>query len=215
MFKFLAGNDSRMRPMPLATIHRIPPMVGALRVFYLCGLLLLTGCAVITPEPPDIDAEFTVQGKLLLALGGDKTAMTFSWRQNQDGYVIDVWGALGQGRTQLRGNAQTMQIVRGQDVIVAGRPEQVMQQQLGWSMPVDAMRYWLIGQPQPNTRFVDYTINEQRNSVGFRQNSWDVRATLANGEKASPQDAQPKQVEISRDDVLVRIRVSKYNSDMR
>ena len=43
-----------------------------------------------------------------------------------------------------------MQVLRGREVIAAGEPRQVMQQQLGWDLPVAAIPNWLIGQPQPN-----------------------------------------------------------------
>ena len=181
----------------------------------LCGLWLLSGCATIAPGSAVTDVEFIVQGKLLLTLADEKTALRFSWQQNQDDYVIDVWGAFGQGRTQLRGTGKKMQVMRGQKVIVAGPPELVMQQQLGWSMPVEAMRYWILGQPQPNIRFADYAIDEAQSSVRFRQSSWAVSAVLVNGANTARQDPQPKQVELIRDDVAVRVKVSKYSRNTR
>ncbi|MED6341143.1 MAG: outer membrane lipoprotein LolB [Pseudomonadota bacterium] len=201
--------------MPLATIRLTPPKIDPLRWASLCGLWLLSGCATIAPGFAVTDVEFIVQGKLLLTLADEKTALQFSWQQNQDDYVIDVWGAFGQGRTQLRGTGKKMQVLRGQKVIVAGPPELVMQQQLGWSMPVEAMRYWILGQPQPNIRFADYAIDEAQSSVRFRQSSWAVSVVLVNGANTARQDPQPEQVELIRDDVAVRVKVSKYSRNTR
>ena len=201
--------------MPLATIRLTPPKIDPLRWASLFGLWLLSGCATIAPGSVVTDVEFIVQGKLLLTLADEKTALQFSWQQNQDDYVIDVWGAFGQGRTQLRGTGKKMQVMRGQKVIVAGPPELVMQQQLGWSMPVEAMRYWILGQPQPNIRFADYAIDEAQSSVRFRQSSWAVSVVLVNGANTARQDPQPKQVELIRDDVAVRVKVSKYSRNTR
>lgn len=215
MFKITVDNNSRMSLMPLATIRLTPPKIDPLRWASLCGLWLLSGCATIAPGSVVTDVEFIVQGKLLLTLADEKTALQFSWQQNQDDYVIDVWGAFGQGRTQLRGTGKKMQVMRGQKVIVAGPPELVMQQQLGWSMPVEAMRYWILGQPQPNIRFADYAIDEAQSSVRFRQSSWAVSVVLVNGANTARQDPQPKQVELIRDDVAVRVKVSKYSRNTR
>ena len=215
MFKISAANYSRMSLMPLATIRLTPPKIDPLRWASLCGLWLLSGCATIAPGSVVTDVEFIVQGKLLLTLADEKTALQFSWQQNQDDYVIDVWGAFGQGRTQLRGTGKKMQVMRGQKVIVAGPPELVMQQQLGWSMPVEAMRYWILGQPQPNIRFADYAIDEAQSSVRFRQSFWAVTAVLVNGANTASQNPQPKQVELIRDDVAVRVKVSKYSRNTR
>ena len=215
MFKISVDNDSRMSLMPLATIRLTPPKIDPLRWASLCGLWLLSGCATIAPGSAVTDFEFIVQGKLLLTLADEKTALQFSWQQNQDDYVIDVWGAFGQGRTQLRGTGKKMQVTRGQKVIVAGPPELVMQQQLGWSMPVEAMRYWILGQPQPNICFADYAIDEAQSNVRFRQSSWAVSVVLVNGANTARQDPQPKQVELIRDDVAVRVKVSKYSRNTR
>ena len=90
MFKISGDNNSRMSLMPLATIRLTPPKKDPLRWASLCGLWLLSGCATIAPGSAVTDVEFIVQGKLLLTLAQEKTALQFSWQQNQDDYVIDV-----------------------------------------------------------------------------------------------------------------------------
>ena len=46
--------------------------------------------------------------------------------------MIDVWGAfVGYLKRNCAALGKKMQVMRGQKVIVAGPPEQVMQQQLG------------------------------------------------------------------------------------
>ena len=77
------------------------------------------------------------------------------------------------------------------------------------------MRYWILGQPQPNIRFADYAIDEAQSSVRFRQSSWAVSVVLVNGANTARQDPQPKQVELIRDDVAVRVKVSKYSRNTR
>jgi outer membrane lipoprotein LolB len=116
---------------------------------------------------------------------------------------------------QLRGNAEVLQVVRGKDVIAAGNPERVMQSQLGWSIPISAIRYWLLGQPSPNKGFVNYSAANQGRSVRFKQNSWEVRVELDRRENSSSQEVVPTEVELVREGSAVRIRVSKYTRNMR
>jgi outer membrane lipoprotein LolB len=215
MFEFSARNNSRMLLVPLATIHLIRPVAVAFRLCTLWLALHLVGCAALAPQQSAPDADFAVQGKLILSQGGDKAAMRFAWQQTQQDYVIDVWGALGQGRVQLRGKAEVLQVVRGKDVIAAGNPERIMQSQLGWSIPLGAIRYWLLGQPAPNTSFANYSAANQGRSVGFEQNSWEVRVELERSETASSQGTVPIELELVREDSAVRIRVSKYTRNMR
>ena len=76
-----------MSLMPLATIRLTPPKIDPLRWASLCGLWLLSGCATIAPGSAVTDVEFIVQGKLLLTLADEKTALQFSWQQNQIGHL--------------------------------------------------------------------------------------------------------------------------------
>ena len=89
-----------------------------------------------------------MQGKLLVFREQGKTAALLR-RQTKDAYQIDVWGSLGQGRIQLRGDAADMRVLRGREVIAAGEPRQVMRSQLGWDLPVVAIPNWLFGRPLP------------------------------------------------------------------
>ena len=158
-----------MRLAPLATINPIKILVYLGVWFFLLVLLQLSGCASMVSEQQAVESGFRVQGKLIVSSAQDKSAVNFSWQQTQGDYVIEVWGALGQGRVQLRGNPQRMRVVRGDDVIFAGKLEQVMQRQLGWSIPITAIPYWLLGQPQPKLRYADYSLEAQGHVVSFIQ----------------------------------------------
>ena len=75
------------------------------------------------------------------------------------------------------------------------------------------MRYWILGQPQPNIRFADYAIDDAQRGT-FSPEFWAVSAELVNGANTARQDPQPKQVELIRDDA-VRVKVSKYSRNTR
>ena len=215
MIKFLAGNNSRMRTMPLAAIQSVHLRVA---VFWLgWGLMLLQfgGCTTNVLKPVDARADFIVQGKLILARGGDKTAMRFAWQQIETDYVIDVWGALGQGRVQLRGNSELMQVTQGSTLILAGAPEPVMQKQLGWSVPVSAMRHWLLGRPMPEAPVADYAVAPDGLSVRFRQRAWDIKVDLDSAVDNSPEVVLPRQLTLNRDGTALTIRVAKYTPNVR
>ena len=215
MIKFSAGNNSRMRTMPLAAFRPVHLRVA---VFWLgWGLMLLQsgGCMTNVLEPVDAKADFVVQGKLMLARGGDKSAMRFAWRQIETDYVIDVWGALGQGRVQLRGNAEVMQVTQGSTLILAGEPEPVMQKQLGWSVPVSAIRHWLLGRPMPEAQVADYAVTADGLSVRFRQRAWDIKVDLDRAADNSPDVVLPRRLTLNRDDTTLVIRVAKYTRNVR
>lgn len=125
-------------------------------------LLLLSGCSGITGSDADAATTqselpgFVSQGKISLRPLGESKVKGFSanyrWEQTGDSYDLELWGALGQGRTRITGSARSIQIVDGTGRVVKSRkPERLLQRHLGWSLPLSVLPYWLRGQPAPDS----------------------------------------------------------------
>jgi len=149
MSDFSAGDYSRTRLLPLTAIVVAKCVALLMKRGLLIFSVVFSGCASVPVSTEGQQVDFTVQGKLLVFREQGKTALRFSWRQTKDAYQIDVWGSLGQGRIQLRGDATDMRVLRGREVIAVGEPRQVMRSQLGWDLPVAAIPNWLFGRPLP------------------------------------------------------------------
>ena len=201
-----------MQLMPSAAfaLSRWPKFVICVVLWAL--IIALVGCASVPSSSDDSKVDFAVQGKLMVFRERQKTALRFAWRQTQGTYQIDVWGSLGQGRVQLRGDAQKMKLLRGDDVIAAGDPQQVMETQLGWSLPVAAIPYWLFGQPLPQQPHTEGTAPAQKGQIQFAQLGWTVRTQLKVGNAANPASRAliPERLNLVRGDIQVRLLVSKF-----
>jgi outer membrane lipoprotein LolB len=137
------------------------------------SLTLLGACAT-APVPPDARLVFTANGKFGISSAAEGYSARFSWRHYADGYDIEVWGPLGQGRTRLRGDDGYMQVLRGQENLAEGTPEQVMFSHLGWSVPVGVLPHWIQGYPAPQMPYADAELDEQGRYTGFMQSGWQV-----------------------------------------
>ena len=73
--------------------------------------------------------------------GGPKTCKTDGF------YDVWLWGALGVGRTHLQGTQEALKITAPQQPIITVPAAQIMQDRLGWALPLDAMGAWLAGAP--------------------------------------------------------------------
>ncbi len=134
--------------------------------FRFCALLLtllagaLSGCAS-QPQAPELFEGgetfadgFVAQGKISLRPLGESKVKGFSasyrWQQIGERYDLELWGALGQGRTRITGTANSIEIVDGTGKRVRSRnPERLLKRHLGWSLPLSVLPYWLQGQPAP------------------------------------------------------------------
>ncbi len=75
---------------------------------------------------------------------------TLDWRQTEDRYAIRIIGPFGQGTVELTGSGDfvVLRDSEGQSV-VSDDPESLLFGQLGVKVPVEALRYWVLGLPAP------------------------------------------------------------------
>lgn len=139
-------------------------------------LLLMAGCSN-TPQAPEPmprtegNAAITawrLSGKLGLRSEGQAHSAYLNWQQCGDNYRIRVSGPLGQGAASLTGNSHRATLRSRDGEISANNAEQLLEQQLGWSIPVAELLYWLRGIPAPKQ---DYQlIDEQLLQAGWQLN---------------------------------------------
>jgi outer membrane lipoprotein LolB len=73
-----------------------------------------------------------------------------NWRQCGDNYSVRISGPLGQTVARIDGRDEQLTLqFEGRDPVVTREPELLMQRQLGWSLPIRALRYWVRAQAAP------------------------------------------------------------------
>ncbi|MEM9623426.1 MAG: outer membrane lipoprotein LolB [Pseudomonadota bacterium] len=148
-----------------------------------------------------------MSGKLAVRSGSQGQSMRFDWRQYADGYVIAVWGPLGQGRTLLTGNQAHMTVTRGAQVLAAGPQARVMQQQLGWSLPVMVLGSWIRGQPHPGLAVMDLLTSDAGDVEALQQAGWFVRFSQFVDHSTA---RAPGRIVATRDDRKITVLVRSF-----
>ena len=152
-------------------------------------LLLLVACSPTPPRPlPDIAPEqswqlrqqmlrqlthWQLSGRLAVQNDHEAWHMSLKWQQRQDRYSLNIIAPLGQGSMRLHGDAtQVMLLTEDGKVINSSTPELLLYRQLGWKIPVSALRYWILGLPAPG----DYlpTIDEYGRLSHLQQDDWEI-----------------------------------------
>ena len=114
---------------------------------------------------------FTLQGRLaetgLVSFGGD-----LSWIQTGNTFQARFYGPLGVGAVAISGSPGNMQIQNKNGTYQTQQPEALMQQQFGWSLPVDGLRYWVLGLPAPGDAALK--LDDSGHILSMTQNGWDL-----------------------------------------
>ena len=138
-------------------------------------LLLLAACSS-TPQAPEpipntkgnaTIAAWQLSGKIGLRSEGQAHSAYLNWQQCGDDYRIRVSGPLGQGAASLSGNSHQATLRSRNGESSADNPEQLLEQQLGWSIPVAQLLYWIRGIPAPKQ---SYQFTDQQ----LRQAGWQI-----------------------------------------
>lgn len=149
-----------VKPLILKPFSRvaacIPRALASAALLVLVGGCVSRGSGVAdVPAGENAPDSFIAQGKLSLRpLGTSKIkgfTASYRWEQVGESYDLELWGALGQGRTHIKGTAERIEIVDGTGRTVKSRnPERLLKRHLGWSLPLSVLPYWLQGKPAPS-----------------------------------------------------------------
>ncbi len=94
-----------------------------------------------------------ISGKLGIRSPQESGSAVLFWLQRQDYFDIRLSGPLGQGSTRLTGRQGAASLeIANRGTFQAHSAEALMQQQLGWSLPVENLLWWVRGLPAPHSK---------------------------------------------------------------
>ena len=187
----------------LSAVHN--PLI--LKVILL--LICLAGCAS-KPVPGVLPLKFEISGKFGIRDGDEGYSARFNWQQSHDGYAIEVWGPLGQGRTRLEGDESMMQVLRGREVVARGEPEVVMVANLGWSVPIHVLPAWIAGEPASDIHFAEVAYDAEGRYTEFVQAGWQVSLSRYQQQAANGAIWRPARVEAEKGARKVTVIVRNF-----
>ena len=154
-------------------------------------LALLTGCAGLSNREAiegqgnpqlwkahkaqigALDA-WQINGKVGIRAPKDSGSGTLFWLQRQDYYDIRLSGPLGRGAARLTGRPGAILLeVANQGRYEAESPEALLEEQLGWRLPVSHLQWWVRGLPAPDSKS-RVTLDSNSQLARLQQDGWDV-----------------------------------------
>ena len=138
-------------------------------------LLFSLGCAT-SPSSSLAAADFHVRGKIAVRDGSQGFSASFDWRQAGERFEIALRGPLGQGHARLVGDGRRVRATWRDGTVHEGEDAQaLLENALGWSVPVAALRHWVRGRYDSRAPATQRRHDENGNLTAFRQHGWTVR----------------------------------------
>lgn len=167
----------------------------------LCLGLLLGCSAMPTVEP----LSYIVSGKAVIRTAAADQNMRFRWQQQSGYFDIWLWGTLGAGRTHLQGTQKALTISLPKQPVKQGPAKQIMQEQLGWSLPLAALGAWLRGRVAPQLAVDAEDIDAQGRLLAAEQAGWSVTFSQ---HQPDGKGWRPRQISVSGRDLTLQLTLT-------
>ncbi|MBL8258518.1 MAG: outer membrane lipoprotein LolB [Candidatus Competibacteraceae bacterium] len=197
-----------------------PARRAAGRIAPLALMAWLAGCAVLPAPTADSQNAWTARQQELMRLtrwqaagrigvvnGQDGWHANFQWAQREQDYRIDLIGPLGQGRVLIEGDDRqvSIQTQDGQSQ-TASDPDSLLEQAIGVRLPVEGLRYWIRGVPEPGPVAASQTDRNGR-LLRLEQQGWIIE--YPDYAPASP-TLLPARIVARRQDLSVKLVIDRW-----
>ncbi len=183
--------------------------------------VLLAGCAVRAPQPPDAgriaavgdwDAPpapdaWAFTGRTSLKLADEGATAAVSWVQDAATYRIDLRGALGAGSLRIVGDEAGVQLTTADgERYRAGSPRELVRAITGYDLPVGFLRHWVTASPVP---WLDgrVTLDEAGWPRQLQQDGWEV---TFNGYRTVGGYRLPGRIGVTHRDMAIRLVIGEW-----
>ncbi|UOA09337.1 lipoprotein insertase outer membrane protein LolB [Methylobacter sp. S3L5C] len=144
---------------------------------------------------------WSFEGRLALTGKNDNWQANINWSHRPDDEEIKLSGPLGQGATVIKFTGDLVTIDRGDGKAQSStRPEAFINQQLGMFVPVNSLRYWVIGLPEPSSAFV-------QTATGFRQAGWLIEYKQM---QAVDNQSMPCKITVTNEQVKLKLVIDQW-----
>jgi len=210
------------------------PMTSLTRTLILLSLLALGGCASL-PEAPDSDILPGTEGSLdrdaqrldlwvsrqdavqklntwrcegraaIIAQNGGGQ-ISFDWLHNPKDQVLSIKTPLGQNALQLTVNPGGATLIDHDGQVITGENgEAMLNEAIGWSVPLESLRAWLLGLPASLDD--SYTLDPQGRLLSIDSQGWTIeykRYSEINGVSL------PSKFELRRSEMSLRLVIDRW-----
>lgn len=180
-------------------------------------LLILSGCETLPQKPSDLTLQqqqllqvkkWKAEGKLSLTFQSERHSASFNWSQLEENFSIHLFGPFGQGATWLRHDGGMFTLENAQTGMrYAPTAEELMQEVLGWQVPVSNLQFWLRGLPAPTPRATNTTFDASGLLTQLQQQRWIVTYS---GHQEFTGWWLPTRISAKRDDIEIKIVVKSW-----
>ncbi len=149
-----------------------------------------------------------LQGRLGVQLENDGFSAALTWLQDDGRFDIRLFDPVGRRVAWLRGTDKAVDLQTAQGQSFSGdNPEKLLQQYLGWSIPVKSLAWWVKGLPDPTTVAWRQEYDDLGRLVSLEQGGWTMRIASYQNDDVL---AMPKLTRMQQGNVKLKLLIKSW-----
>ena len=176
-------------------------------------LAMLSGCALLPPAPTPVarpaqpeSAPFAMNGRISINHQGERHSAGLHWTHRVQSDEILLLTPLGQTAARVYRDDRNATLDDGDKHYQDVDAESLMQQVLGWHLPLVGLHQWVLCLPAADTPAQIERDSDGRITV-LRQDGWEVR--YLRYADTGP-DSLPTRMQLSHEDMQVQLLIDEW-----
>lgn len=134
-----------------------------------------------------------------------------NWQRDSRGMILLIEAPFGQGVFRIESSATTPPIY--QLFLPDGRilqnqsAEALLEQAIGWSIPISGLEFWVRGLPQPGSRYMHRSSTQAR-LKSIKQDGWTINYLDYFDQQEST--SLPRRLQLLRDDITLKLVIERW-----
>lgn len=175
--------------------------------------VLLGGCTSLPPAPllaarpaqPEL-APFALNGRISVKYNGSSHSAGLRWTHRAQTDEVLLLAPLGQTAARIYSDARHTTLDDGDKHYENESAEALMQEVLGWYLPLRGLHHWLLGLPRKASPAQTERDGNGRIDV-LHQDGWEVRYLRYDGNRP---DSLPRRLQLRREGLQVQLLIDEW-----
>lgn len=182
------------------------------RILAALALLILAGCVTAPPVIPAVRpahaerAAYTINGRIAVKYDSTRSSANLHWAHSADADDVMLLAPLGMTVAHLRRDVGGTVLEASGKRYTAQDSGELMQQVLGWRLPLDGLPYWVLALPKPGAEAATERDANGQISV-LHQDGWSIRYTRYS---AQTSDALPVRMVLQREGLEIVLLIDEW-----
>jgi len=188
--------------------------------------LIITGCSSLSNNKQPVESteiaiswidhvqnmrlinNWQANAKVAIAIQKKTQSAKMTWLQQGEQFDITFSGPFGHAGPTLSGNDKSATLlVPKEQPLKSSSASALLQQRLGWQLPVENAKYWMLGIPSPTSES-EVTLKDER-LFSLQQDGWTINYT--NYTKVDD-EYRPSKIIITRGDFKILLVIYKWQT---